>query len=222
MSVKTAPTNSNNASIQPRPPVVTILGHVDHGKTSLLDTIRKTKVADREAGGITQSIGASVVATSGGLDITFIDTPGHAAFTKMRSRGAQVADIVILVVAADDGPMPQTLESIKILETSKTPFVVALTKVDLPQANTQATLGALEKHGLLFEGRGGNITYIEPSTKTGKGIDELLEIISLLAQLNGISGDPEAPLKAVVIESTKAKNSSLVSVIVKQGTLSLG
>jgi translation initiation factor IF-2 len=204
-----------------RPPIVTILGHVDHGKTTLLDTIRKSSVASREAGGITQSIGASKVMTSEG-SITFIDTPGHAAFSQMRERGAKVADIAVLVVAADDGPMPQTREALSYLKQTKTPFIVALTKVDLPTANLEKAISELEKEGILFEGRGGDTPKIELSSKTGKGIDELLEMLFLVSGVSGVTGDKDGNLEAVVIETNKDKRGAVVSVVVKNGTLSSG
>jgi translation initiation factor IF-2 len=147
-----------------RPPIVTVLGHVDHGKTSLLDTIRKTNVTKREAGGITQSIGATTV-TYNGKDITFIDTPGHALFANMRSRGVTLADICILVVAADDGVQPQTKEAIQLLQQSGIPFLTAITKIDLPTANVETALQSLEKEGVYFEKRGGDTAYIEVSQK---------------------------------------------------------
>src|SRR3990167_10779753 len=148
---------------QIRPPIVTVLGHVDHGKTSLLDAIRKTNVASRETGGITQSIGASVVETKDGKKITFIDTPGHAAFTKMRSRGAKVADIAILVVAQDDGVAPQTKEALQIIKDAEIPYVVAGTKADVAGSNPEVLKGQLEKEGILFEGRGGEVPFISVS-----------------------------------------------------------
>lgn len=202
-----------------RQPVVAVLGHVDHGKTTLLDAIRQTSLAAREAGGITQSIGASVIETKQKKKITFIDTPGHAAFSKMRSRGARAADIAILVVAADDGVKPQTLESLNILKDSKTPFIVALTKIDLPTASVQEVLGQLEKQGVFFEGRGGDTVYCSVSAKTGKGIQELLEMVTLVAEVNDIKADPDGDLEAVVIETSRDRRGLLVSTIVKNGTL---
>ncbi len=205
-----------------RPPIVAILGHVDHGKTTLLDVIRKTSVASREAGGITQTIGASVAKTKEGKSITFIDTPGHAAFTKMRSRGAMVADLAVLVVDASDGVKPQTLESLKIIKEANIPFLVGITKIDLPAANVEGVLGQLEKEMVLFEGRGGDTPYLPLSAKTGKGIDELLETISLLAEVKGIKGNKGNPLEAVVIETFKDKKGLLASVVVRNGTLKVG
>lgn len=205
--------------MQTRPPIVTVLGHVDHGKTTLLDAIRKTSVAAREAGGITQRIGASEVVTKEGKRITFIDTPGHAAFSKMRSRGAKVADVAILVVDASDGVKPQTQESLSILKEAKIPFVVAITKIDLPSADIEGTRGQLEKAQVSFEGRGGDTPVVALSAKTGKGLNELLETISLLAEVHEIKSEPAATLEAPIIETSKDKRGQLVSVVVRAGTL---
>ena len=205
-----------------RPPVVVVLGHVDHGKTSLLDYIRKTRVALREAGGITQNIGASQIITKSGKKITFIDTPGHAAFNKMRSRGAKVADIAILIVASDAGVQPQTKEAIDHIRKSEIPFIVTITKVDLQTANSESVLNQLEKEGILLEKRGGDTPLIEVSSKTGQGIDDLLETISLLADITRIKGDPKKELEAVVIETSKDKSGPLVNVIVRNGTIKVG
>jgi|WetSurSiteA1Bulk_404760.scaffolds.fasta_scaffold00074_4 translation initiation factor IF-2 len=205
-----------------RPPIVTILGHVDHGKTTLLDTIRKTRVALKEKGGITQKIGASEVKTKEGKMITFIDTPGHAAFSKMRSRGAKVADIAILVVAAGDGVMPQTKEALSFIREAEIPFIVALTKIDLPSTNIESVLGQLEKENVLFEGRGGDTPYLGVSAKTGKGIEELLELISLVADVNEIKANKEDALEALVIESVKDQRGISASVIVRNGSVKVG
>lgn len=205
-----------------RQPIVTVLGHVDHGKTSLLDAIRKTKVAAREAGGITQSIGASVVTTSSGKKITFIDTPGHAAFTKMRSRGAKVADIAILVVSADDGIKPQTREAIEIIKESKVPFIVAVTKIDIAGVNPEMVRGQLESEQILFEGRGGETPFLPVSSKTGEGIDQLLEMIALLSEVNGFSGESTDPLEAVVIESFKDNRGVVANAVLRNGNLKVG
>lgn len=204
-----------------RPPIVTVLGHVDHGKTTLLDAIRKTNIAAREAGGITQSIGASKINTSFG-PVTFIDTPGHAAFSAMRSRGAHVADIAILVVAADDGIMPQTREALKMIQEAKVPFIVAFTKIDMPSANVERAKAQLEQEGILFEGRGGDTPSIEISAKTGTNIQELLELISLLSEVHDIKGDPEGKLEAVVVETNKDQQGVVVSAVVRNGTLAIG
>lgn len=205
-----------------RPPIVAVLGHVDHGKTTLLDAIRKTSVAAKEAGGITQSIGASQVETKEGKKITFIDTPGHAAFTKMRSRGASVADIAILVVDASDGVKPQTIEALQIIKEAKIPFIVAATKIDLPSASLETVEGQLEKEGVAFEGRGGDVPVVPVSGKTGKGIDELLETISLVAEVHEVRGSASEPLEAVIIETSKDKKGSLATLIVRRGTLKVG
>lgn len=208
--------------LQPRPPIVTVLGHVDHGKTTLLDAIRKTNVAAKEAGGITQSIGASVVTVKNGQKITFIDTPGHAAFTQMRGRGARVADIVILVVDASDGVKPQTKEALQLIKEAKIPFVVAITKIDLPAANLEGVLAELQKEGVTLEGRGGDTPFLGVSAKTGEGVEKLLEMVSLVAEVAEISASPKAPLEAVVIETSKEKAGFLVSVVVREGTLKAG
>lgn len=204
-----------------RTPIVTVLGHVDHGKTTLLDTIRGTKIASREAGGITQSTLATKVVTKEGT-ITFIDTPGHAVFAQMRSRGAKVADIALLIVSADDGPKPQTIESIQFIREAELPFIVVFTKVDLASAEVEKAKGALEQQGILFEGRGGSTPCIEVSAKTGSGINELLELILLVAEVSGIESSDSAPLEAVVIETNKDKRGLLVSAIVRNGTLNVG
>lgn len=205
-----------------RPPIVTVLGHVDHGKTTLLDAIRKTGVAAKEAGGITQSIGASVVKTKEGEEITFIDTPGHAAFSKMRSRGAEVADMAILVVAADDGVKPQTKEALSHIKKAKIPFIVSATKMDLSSANVKALQGQLEKESIKFEGKGGEVPLVEVSAKENKGLEDLLEIILLVSEVNEIKADKEGELEAVVIETGKDKRGVLVSIVVRSGTLKVG
>lgn len=204
-----------------RPPIVTVLGHVDHGKTTLLDTIRKTSVAAREAGGITQGIGASQIETKEGR-ITFVDTPGHAAFSNMRKRGAKVADIAILVVAADDGIMPQTREALSYILDNKIPFIVAFTKIDLPAANVERVRGQLEAEEVFFEGRGGQTPSVEISAKTGVGIEDLLEMIHLVAGVNELTGDSEGSLLASVIETNKDKRGTIVSVVVKNGKIKVG
>lgn len=205
-----------------RPPIVAVLGHVDHGKTTLLDKIRKTNIAQREAGGITQSIGASVIITKEGKKITFIDTPGHAAFRNMRSRGANVADIAILVIAADDGVAPQTRESLDYILEAKTPFIIAVTKIDLPSASVETVRGQIEKEGVLLEGKGGDVPLVAVSAKTQEGIENLLEIITLVAEVNEVKGDSSADLEAIVIETSKDKRGPLVSLVVRKGTLRVG
>lgn len=205
-----------------RPPIVVVLGHVDHGKTSLLDYIRNTRVAQKEVGGITQNIGASQVTTKSGKKITFIDTPGHAAFSQMRSRGAKVADIAVLVVASDAGIQPQTKEAIDHIRSAEIPFIVVITKIDLQTANVELTLDQLEEEGILLEKRGGSISWLEVSAKTGKGVDNLLETISLLADLEEIEGDCQKELEAVVIETSKDKSGPLVNAVVRNGSIKIG
>lgn len=205
-----------------RPPIVTVLGHVDHGKTTLLDYISKTNVAQKEVGGITQRIGASVIETKEGKKITFIDTPGHAVFANMRSRGAKVADIAILVVAADDGVKPQSKEALGFIMTANIPYVVAATKVDLPTADAEMVQDQLMKEGVLFEGKGGEVPFVSVSGKTGKGVDELLDVVSLVSEIHEVRGDAEASLEAVVIETGKDKRGPYASLIVRNGTLRLG
>lgn len=205
-----------------RSPIVCILGHVDHGKTTLLDSIRKTNVASKEAGGITQSIGASQITLKDGKKITFIDTPGHAAFTKMRGRGARVADIAVLVVAAEDGIKPQTSEAIEIIKDAGIPMIVAITKTDLPSADIEGVRGQLENVGIYFEGRGGEIPLIPVSAKKGEGIEDLLATITLLSEVTEISGDSQGALEAVIIETQKDKRGLLVSAVVREGSLKIG
>src|SRR3989344_3500760 len=204
-----------NSSLKPRPPIVAVLGHVDHVKTSLLDKIRNTNITAREAGGITQSTAAWQVKTKEGKEITFIDTPGHEAFSAMRSRGASVADIVILVIAADDSLMPQTIESLKFILESKTPYVVAITKTDLPGANPEKVKGDLANAGVFLEGRGGGVACVEVSSVSGAGIEDLLEIISLLGEVNEVSGDPNGALVAPIIEARldKRRGSSVQAIV---------
>lgn len=206
---------------QTRPPVVTIMGHVDHGKTTLLDYIRKSNVQARETGGITQHIGAYQIDFQG-KKITFIDTPGHAAFNKMRERGAHLTDLVVLVVAANDGVKPQTIESIRHIKSSGVPVIVAVNKIDLPDVYPDMAKAQLAEQGILVQGFGGDVDVIELSAKSGKNVDKLLETIAITAELNELKADPQAPLEAVVIEATKdAKRGAVASVIVQQGTLSL-
>lgn len=204
---------------QTRPPVVTIMGHVDHGKTTLLDYIRKTKVTAGEAGGITQHIGAYNIEFQG-KPITFIDTPGHAAFNKMRERGSQVTDLIVLVVAANDGVKPQTIESIRHIKTSGVPFVVAINKTDLPNVDTNVVKSELVEQGITVTDYGGDTDAIEISALKGTNVDKLLETLLVMAELAELKADPNAPLKAVVIESSKSQfRGNIASVIVQQGTL---
>ena len=211
---------------QTRPPIVTILGHVDHGKTTLLDFIRKTSVASREHGGITQHIGAYQVEHEGKL-ITFIDTPGHTAFEKMRSRGAKVADIAILVVALDDGVMPQTVEAIKHIQGAKVPTIVTVNKIDLPGIDKTVQLQKIKKQlsdqNVQLEEYGGDVPLAELSAKTGEGVGKLLEIITLVAEISELKGDPERPAEGVVIESNLDKfKGPIATVLVRNGTLKKG
>ena len=201
-----------------RPPVVTIMGHVDHGKTSLLDHIRKAKVADGEAGGITQHIGAYQV-SSNGKPITFIDTPGHAAFSKMRSRGANSTDIVILVVAADDGVMPQTIESIKHAKEAGVPLIVAINKMDKEGANPDKIKQVLSTHDVISEDWGGDVMMVPVSAHTGLGIDELLDAITLTAEILEFSAAPKGPAHGVVLEARLEKGRGKVTTILVQSGL---
>jgi len=208
--------------LETRPLIVTILGHVDHGKTTLLDALRKTNVAGKEAGGITQSIGSSVLVTKEGRKITFIDTPGHAAFTKMRSRGANVCDIAVLVVASDDGVKPQTKEAIEIILKEKMPFIVCLTKTDLPSSDPDSAVLQLEKEGILFEGHGGNTPYLKISAKKNEGLEALLEMIILVSDMNEKKADSDGDLDAFVVETRRDRRGSLASVVVRNGKLIAG
>ena len=208
--------------LEPRAPVVTVMGHVDHGKTSLLDHIRRTRVASGEAGGITQHIGAYHVETSKGM-ITFLDTPGHEAFTAMRARGAKVTDIVVLVVAADDGVMPQTIEAIHHAKAAKVPIVVALNKIDKPEANPERVKQDLSSREVVPEDWGGDTMFVEVSAKTGKGIDALLDSILLQAEVLELKAPKDAPAKGLVIESRIDKGRGPVAtILVQSGTLKRG
>ncbi len=205
-----------------RAPVVTIMGHVDHGKTSLLDAVRKTRVTEQEAGGITQHIGAYQV-TVQNRKITFLDTPGHEAFTLMRARGAKVTDIVVLVVAADDGVMPQTIESISHTKAAKVPIVVAINKIDKPGVNPERVKRELAEHGLQAEDWGGDTPTVEVSAKTGKNIELLLEIILLVADLQNLKADPSLPAMGAVLEAKIDKGrGNVATVLVQNGTLKVG
>jgi len=214
--------NSKNQNLQPRPPIVVILGHVDHGKTTLLDTIRKTNVVAKESGGITQHIGAYQVVHNNKL-ITFIDTPGHEAFCQMRSRGAKVADIAVLVVAGEEGVKPQTKEVIECIKKEKIPVVVAVNKMDKPQANFEKTIGELEKEGIIIEQRGGKIPAIKISAQNNVGIDDLLEMIILVAEMEELKADISKPAEGVIIESyLDSKCGATVTFLVLEGILRAG
>src|SRR6266487_4397381 len=204
------------------PPVVTIMGHVDHGKTSLLDMIRKTKVAAGEAGGITQYIGAYQVEVNG-KKITFLDTPGHEAFTAMRARGAQVTHIAVIVIAADDGVMPQTREAIDHAQAAKVPIIIALNKIDKANANPDHVKQQLADIGIVIEEYGGDVICVPVSARRGTGIDELLEMILLLAEVQDIRANPNRPAVGVIIEAKLEKNTGpTATVLVQQGTLKMG
>jgi translation initiation factor IF-2 len=216
------PVAKSAAELPLRAPVVTVMGHVDHGKTSLLDHIRKTKVAEREAGGITQHIGAYQAETKHG-PVTFLDTPGHAAFTAIRQRGANATDIAVIVVAADDSIMPQTREAIAHAKAAKVPIVVAINKIDLPQANPDKVMRDLMQVELVPEAFGGDTIVVPLSAMTGQGVDDLLEMLSLVAEVEDLRADPAAPARGVVVESVLDKRAGvLATVLVQEGTLHVG
>ena len=208
--------------LEARPPVVTVMGHVDHGKTKLLDFIRKANVAEHEAGAITQHIGAYCVDLPGGK-ITFLDTPGHEAFTAMRARGTQVTDIVILVVAADDGVMPQTVEAIDHAKAAQVPLIIAINKMDLPTANPDRVKQELLQHGVTVEDFGGEQVALPISAKQGEGIDKLLEMVLLQAEMLELKGAPRRHVKGTVIEAKKDPGRGVIfTILVEQGTLEIG
>ena len=213
---------SNKAELVTRPPVVTIMGHVDHGKTTLLDAIRSSKLVDKESGGITQHIGAYRVFHNKRA-ITFIDTPGHEAFTLLRARGAKVTDIVVLVVAADEGVMPQTREAINHAKAAGVPIIAAINKIDKPEANPDKVKQQLQKEGLLIEEWGGDVISVEVSAKEKKNIQELLEMILLLADVIEIKANPKVKAQGVVLEARlDAKKGPLATVVIQNGSLSVG
>lgn len=215
-------TEDNPENLSERPPVVTIMGHVDHGKTTLLDSIRHTKVTQGEAGGITQHIGAYQVEINR-KKITFLDTPGHAAFTTMRARGAQVTDITILVVAADDGVMPQTVEAINHAKAADVPIIVAVNKIDKPDANPERVMQELSEYGLIAEEWGGDTIFVPISALTGKGIDQLLEMILLVSEMEELKANPNRNAYGTVIEAKLDKGrGSVATLLVQNGTLKIG
>ncbi|HVR91040.1 MAG TPA: translation initiation factor IF-2 [Novosphingobium sp.] len=210
-------------TLQSRPPVVTIMGHVDHGKTSLLDALRGTDVVRGEAGGITQHIGAYQIKTKGGELVTFLDTPGHEAFTEMRQRGANVTDIVVLVVAADDGLMPQTIEAINHTKAAGVPMIVAINKIDRPEANAQKVRERLLEHEIVVEAMSGDVQDVEVSAKTGQGMDQLIEKILLQAELLELKANPDRAAEGTVIEAKLDKGKGpLATVLISRGTLKTG
>ena len=212
----------NEENLTNRPPVVTIMGHVDHGKTTLLDTLRNTKVSLGEAGGITQHIGAYQIEASG-KTITFLDTPGHAAFTSMRARGASITDITILVVAADDGVMPQTVEAINHAKAAGVPIIVAVNKIDKPTANPDRVMQELSEHGLIPEDWGGDTIFVPISAKFGENIDDLLEMVLLVSEVEDLKADPTQRAIGTVIEARLDKSKGpIVTLLVQQGTLRVG
>ncbi|MCD8527854.1 MAG: GTP-binding protein [Candidatus Pacebacteria bacterium] len=219
--------NTTTQSETARPPVVAIMGHVDHGKSTLLDFIRNANVVAGEAGGITQHIAAYEVhhTTKEGTErrITFIDTPGHAAFSGMRSRGAHIADIAVLIVSAEDGVKTQTIEAIDIIKKSEVPYIVAINKIDKPNADPERVKMGLMEHGIFLEGYGGNTPYVQISAKTGIGVDDFLETILLVADLEEFSGSPDVPASGFVVEShLDQKRGTSAVLIIKNGTLKKG
>ncbi|MCL4134950.1 UNVERIFIED_CONTAM: hypothetical protein GTU68_038529 [Idotea baltica] len=216
-------TEDDEADLMPRPPVITVMGHVDHGKTSLLDAIRKAKVVSGEAGGITQHIGAYQVKTEDGQLLSFLDTPGHAAFTSMRSRGAQVTDIVVLVVAADDAVMPQTIEAINHAKAAKVPMIVAINKIDRPDANPDKVRTDLLQHEVVVEKMSGDVQDVEVSAINGTGLDQLLEAIALQAEILELHANPNRAAQGAVIEAKlDVGRGPVATVLVQNGTLRQG
>ncbi|MDE2213441.1 MAG: GTP-binding protein, partial [Patescibacteria group bacterium] len=210
----------------PRSPVVAVVGHIDHGKSTLLDYIRKTNTVAQEKGGITQHLSAYEAVhenASGAHTITFLDTPGHAAFSAMRERGLSAADVAILVVSAEEGVKPQTLEALELIKGANIPYIVALTKADKETANIERAKASLLERGVYLEGLGGEIPYVAVSGKTGAGISELLDLILLAAELQGITTDPDAPAAGTVIEAhIESKRGASATLIVKNGVLRSG
>ena len=223
IDIDTATDVDDDTSLQPRAPVVTIMGHVDHGKTSLLDALRGTEIASGEAGGITQHIGSYQIKTKDGHAITFLDTPGHEAFTEMRARGANVTDIVVLVVAADDGLMPQTVEAINHTKAAGVPMIVAINKIDKDGANPQKVRERLLEHEVIVEAMSGDVQDVEVSAKTKQGLDELLEKIALQAEILELKANPDRNAEGTVIEAKLDKGRGAVAtILVRRGTLKVG
>ena len=212
----------DQGALRPRPPVITILGHVDHGKTTLLDTIRDANVVEGEAGGITQHIGAYQIDRNG-TPVTFIDTPGHEAFTAMRARGAQVTDIAILIVAADDGIMPQTIEAIDHARAAEVPIVVAINKVDLPNADTERVKRQLAEQNLLIEEWGGDVISVPVSALNGDGVDDLVDNVVVLSEISELQANPERYALGVVVDARRDKSrGSVATLLIQTGTLEVG
>lgn len=219
--------NTPQPNIVPRPPIVVIMGHIDHGKSTLLDYIRKTSIVESETGGITQHLSAYVVehTTKEGATntITFLDTPGHEAFQQMRHRGADVADIAILIVSAEDGIMPQTLEALACIKNANIPYIVAINKIDKPNANIERTKSSLIEHEIYIEGMGGDVPWVPISAKIGTGVDELLDVLVLAAELAELRGDTAKPAEGIVIEGRMdTKRGTTATLIIKDGTLATG
>ena len=222
ITVKRKEIEEDAGKLKPRAPVVTIMGHVDHGKTSILDAIRETNVTEKEAGGITQHIGAYQVEIEG-KKITFVDTPGHEAFTAMRARGARATDIAVLVVAADDGVMPQTLEAIDHAKAADVPIIVAINKIDLPDANPDRAKQQLSERDVIIEEWGGDVIAVPVSAKTGAGLKDLLEHILLVAEVSELKADPDRPAEGTIIESElDPSRGPMATTIVQTGTLKIG
>ena len=222
ITVKRKEIEEDASKLKPRAPVVTVMGHVDHGKTSILDAIRETNVTEKEAGGITQHIGAYQVEIEG-KKITFVDTPGHEAFTAMRARGARATDIAVLVVAADDGVMPQTLEAIDHAKAADVPIIVAINKIDLPDANPDRAKQQLSERDVIIEEWGGDVIAVPVSAKTGAGLKDLLEHILLVAEVSELKADPDRPAEGTIIESElDPSRGPMATTIVRTGTLKIG
>jgi len=222
ITVKRKEIEEDASKLKPRAPVVTVMGHVDHGKTSILDAIRNTNVTEKEAGGITQHIGAYQVEIEG-KKITFVDTPGHEAFTAMRARGARATDIAVLVVAADDGVMPQTLEAIDHAKAADVPIIVAINKIDLPDANPDRAKQQLSERDVIIEEWGGDVIAVPVSAKTGAGLKDLLEHILLVAEVSELKADPDRPAEGAIIESElDPSRGPMATIIVRTGTLKIG